>query len=303
MAKILVSGLINIETTLKVESFPIYYSPVRFPFFGVDTTVSGVGYNISKALTILGDSVNFVSMIGRDMAGKLVQEELSHLEVHGQYVLPSLSNTPQSIILYDHDGMRQVNTDLKDIQEHGYPMEQFEQAAQGCELAVLCNINFSRPFLNQARRIGLPVATDVHTISSLADDYNRDFMASADILFMSDENLPCTPVEWLHRVQNRYGAEILVIGLGSRGALMAVRSDRFVERIPAVYTRPVVNSIGAGDALFSSFVHYYQKTKDPYEAISRAIIFASYKIGVSGAADGLLDEPGLERLYNEKKLQ
>lgn len=303
MGKILVSGLINIETTLKVESFPIYYSPVRYPFFGVNTTVSGVGFNIFKALTILGDSVSFISMIGHDMAGRLVLDELSQMQVESQFVLPSLMHTPQSIILYDHDGMRQTNTDLKDIQEHAYPTEQFEQAIQDCDMAVLCNINFSRPFLSQARRLGLPVATDVHTISSLEDDYNRDFMAAADILFMSDENLPCTPVEWLHRVQNRYGAEILVIGLGSRGALMAVRSDHFVERIPAVYTRPVVNSIGAGDALFASFLHSYYRTKDPYESISKAILFASYKIGASGASEGLLDEETLNRLYNEKKIQ
>jgi ribokinase len=45
VGSILVSGLINIETTLKVDSFPIEYSPVRYPFFGVNSAVSGVGYN------------------------------------------------------------------------------------------------------------------------------------------------------------------------------------------------------------------------------------------------------------------
>lgn len=43
----------NIETTLKVEGFPIAYEPARYLFFGVNTTVAGVGYNISKALTTL----------------------------------------------------------------------------------------------------------------------------------------------------------------------------------------------------------------------------------------------------------
>ena len=47
MSRILVSGLINIETTLKVDGFPIPYFPVRFPFHGVNSTVSGVGYNIA----------------------------------------------------------------------------------------------------------------------------------------------------------------------------------------------------------------------------------------------------------------
>jgi hypothetical protein len=82
---------------------------------------------------------------------------------------------------------------------------------------------------------------------------------------MSDENLPCSPEEWAHRVLNRYGVEVLVIGLGGKGALLCVRKDSFMERIPAVITRPVVNTIGAGDALFSAFVHTYFQTRDPYQ--------------------------------------
>lgn len=52
----LISGLINIETTLRVDGFPLEYAPVRYPFFGVDTTVSGVGYNIARALATPGGS-------------------------------------------------------------------------------------------------------------------------------------------------------------------------------------------------------------------------------------------------------
>ncbi len=76
MARILVSGLINIETTLRVERFPIEYEPVRYPFFGVRSTVSGVGYNVAKALTVLGDDVRFLSMIGRDAPGEIVRPAL-----------------------------------------------------------------------------------------------------------------------------------------------------------------------------------------------------------------------------------
>ena len=298
MSGILVSGLINIETTLKVESFPIEYSPVRFPFFGVNTTVSGVGFNVAKALTALGDRVDLLSMVGEDYGGKLAVEALAGAAIPVSYIVPCLEQTAQSIILYEPSGRRQINVDLKDIQEKAYPAELFDQALGDCSLAVLCNINFSRLFLKRTRQAGKPVATDVHTISSLEDDYNRDFMAAADVLFMSDELLPCPPEEWARRVLNRFGAEVIVIGLGPRGVLLAVRSDGFLERIPAVYTRPVVSSIGAGDALFSCFLHVYQQTGDPYQAIRKAIVFASYKIGEAGAADGFLDEQGLSRVLS-----
>ncbi|HRC76137.1 MAG TPA: hypothetical protein PLO33_10700, partial [Kouleothrix sp.] len=72
MTTIFVSGLINIETTVQVDRFPIEYSPVRYPFFGVRSTVAGVGYNVAKALATLGDSVRLASIVGRDMPGALV---------------------------------------------------------------------------------------------------------------------------------------------------------------------------------------------------------------------------------------
>ena len=66
-------------------------------------------------------------------------------------------------------------------------------------------------------------------------------------------------------------------------------------------TRPIVNTIGAGDALFSAFVHVYQQLGDPYQAIRRAIVFASYKIGTAGAAEGFVTTTELEDLYQAKK--
>ena len=296
MGRILVSGLINIETTLQVEGFPISYEPVRFPFFGIQSSVSGVGYNVAKALTVLGDDVRFLSLIGGDMAGRLVLESLADDGISAERVITALRQTPQSIILYDRTGRRAINTDLKDIQDDPYPVNQFDQAIAGCELAVLCNINFSRPFLAHARAQGIPIATDVHTIADLDDPYNRDFMAAASILFMSDERLPSAPEAWVRRIWDRYGADVVVVGLGTQGALLGIRRDHCLERLPAVRTRPLVNTIGAGDALFSAFVHCYNKSGDPFTALQRAIVFASYKIGETSAAQGFLGEAALADL-------
>ncbi|MGD8245050.1 MAG: PfkB family carbohydrate kinase, partial [Anaerolineae bacterium] len=76
MSATLVSGLVNLEVTLRVDGFPIEYTPVRYPFFGVNSTVSGVGYNVAKALITLGDAVRLLSIVGRDPAGALVRESL-----------------------------------------------------------------------------------------------------------------------------------------------------------------------------------------------------------------------------------
>jgi len=296
MNPVLVSGLINIETTLRVETFPLTYEPVRYPFFGINSTVSGVGYNIAKALTTLDNQIRFLSLIGTDLAGDFVRSALASDQIADEYILAQMAQTAQSVVIYNRDGKRQIHTDLKDMQEQHYPETLFDAALAGCSLAILCNINFNRPFLQRARQAGKTVATDVHAIAGLEDDYNCDFMAAADILFMSDERLPCSPEEWVTRLQNRYGTAVIVIGLGSKGALLAVRDDNFVERIPAVAVRPVVNTVGAGDALFSAFNHVYHQTNDPYEAIRTAVLFAGYKIGAIGAAEGFLTAVELEGL-------
>jgi ribokinase len=292
LSRILVSGLINIETTVKIDGFPIAYQPVRYPFFGVNSTVSGVGYNLAKALITLGDEVRLLSIVGRDLNGALVRQTLAQEGIPDQHVLDTLALTPQSAILYDADGTRMINTDLKDIQETAYPDAIFEEALAGCEIAALCNINFARPFLRRAQAAGVLVATDVHAIADLNDDYNRDFMA-ANVLFMSDARLPLPPEAWAREVQARYNPAILVIGLGAQGSLLAVRDDGFIGRVPAVVTRPVVSTIGAGDALFSCFLHYYAQTRNPYAALENATIFASYMIGTAGGAEGFLDEAEL----------
>ena len=55
--KILVSGLLNTETTTAIRSFPIQYYPIDYPFFGINTAVSGVAFNIAKALRTLGNEI------------------------------------------------------------------------------------------------------------------------------------------------------------------------------------------------------------------------------------------------------
>ena len=69
--KIIVSGLINIETTLKVRKFPIEYYPIDYPFFGINSDVSGVAYNVAKAFLALGNKVQLTSFIGEDEEGRI----------------------------------------------------------------------------------------------------------------------------------------------------------------------------------------------------------------------------------------
>jgi ribokinase len=123
MPRILVSGLINIETTLKIDGFPLPYFPAHYPLDGVASSVSGVGYNIAKALTTLGDDVALLSIIGQDFASNQVRAALTSDSIADDHVLGLMAETAQSEILYDSDGRRQIHVDLKNIQAQTYPLD------------------------------------------------------------------------------------------------------------------------------------------------------------------------------------
>ena len=294
MANILISGLVNTETTVRVRQFPIEYYPIDYPFFGVNTAVSGVGYNISKALRTLGDDVKLFAMTGDDFAAGYIRRELQALGVETGNVLPVLAQTPSSVVLYDESGRRQIYCDLKDIQESSYPFG--EETVEGADIVVACNTNFNRPLLTMAKAMGKIIATDVHVLRDIHDAYNRDFMEAADILFLSDEGIGDDYRGFLLELARTFGNPIIVLGRGSKGAAMYLaKSDQILEQ-PAAYVGPVVNMVGAGDALFSAFLHYYAKGAMPEEALRRAQTFAAAKITVSGAANGFVDEQRLESL-------
>lgn len=294
MNKIVVAGLVNVETTVKVNSFPIEYSPVNFPFFGIQSQASGVGLNVGKALVTLGDEVKLLSMIGKDSAGVIVKDSLTDCGIDTSYICENLSATSQSVVLYDDSGKRQIYCDLKEIQDCSYDENVFKEVMKDSSIVCLCNINFSRNLLKIAKDNGKIIATDVQVLGDIHDSYNADYMKYADILFMSNENIKGSVEKFVKSIAKEYDNQIIVVGLGSQGALLYVKKDKSIKKIPAVKTREVVNTIGAGDSLFSCFIHYYAIDGNPYEAIQKAMVFASYKIGVESAADGFLKEDELE---------
>jgi ribokinase len=295
MNNILVSGHINIEITVKIDEFPIVYSPVDYNFFGVNSTVAGVGYNISSAIKTLGGNPTIFSIIGNDIYKNIIFDTLKSRGINTQYVLPLVKETSQSIILYN-ENKRKIILDLKNIQETKYPIEKIDQVINKIDMAILCNINYSRDLLKVVKKHGKLIASDVHVVNDINDAYNKDFMEYSDILFLSNEKILGKENNFLKLLIEKYNNKIIVIGMGENGLLIYARKNNEIKRYSAVRTRKIVNTIGAGDALFSSFLFFYNKTKDIYYSIERAQIFASYKIGEKGAAEGFLTEEELLKI-------
>ena len=292
--KILVSGLLNTETDVSVRQFPIQYYPIDYNFFGIDTFVGGVAFNIAKALTVLGDKVCLASLIGRDISEKLIKNALQELSIETKYVKANLKRTPNSAVLYDNEGKRQIYCDLKDIQETEYNFDR--SMINDVDLVVACNINFNRSLLRIAKEEGKLIATDVHVLYDVNDEFNSEFMKYADILFLSDENIGENYKEFIFQLAKTYKNKIIVMGRGAEGTVIYTRESDSVKAFPAFKTENVVNTVGAGDSLFSAFLHYYANGYEVYEALRRAQIFASHKITCNGASNGFLTEKEIDKI-------
>ena len=295
MSKLLISGLVNVETAVKVRQFPVEYYPIDYPFFGVRSGVSGVGLNLAAAARTLGDTVRLHTMTGTDFEAAYIKDVLTARGIPTDGVISCLDQTPASVVLYDDSGRRQIYCDLKDIQETPYPVE--AAALEGVDLVVACNINFNRPLLELAKAAGKTIATDIHVLSDVYDGYNRDFMTAADILFLSDEGIGQHYLDFLRKLHSIYHNRVIVLGRGSKGAALVYEGQ--IYQLPAVQVGRVVNTVGAGDALFISFNHYYIQGLSPVEALIRGELFASAKIRVSGGAEGFVVESEINRLYTE----
>lgn len=292
---ILVSGLVNIETSVPVRGFPVRYYPIDYLFGSVTSSVSGVGFNIARALSRLGDEVDMVSLIGNDFYGDFALKKLRECGINTRLVRKQLDLTCHSVVLYDKDGNNQIYCDLKDVQNQSY-VQNADKALMRSELAVLCNINFSRALLPRAKQLNIPVATDCHVISDVHDSFNLEFMRYADILFLSNSAIQGSEYGFIRQLAAAYSSKIIVIGMGKEGAMMYIRDTDSVRHYPVPTNESFANTSGAGEALFSCFVHYYAKDNNPERALDYAQTFATQKLHSTAPDEGFIDEDELEKI-------
>ncbi|PZS30123.1 MAG: sugar kinase [Pseudonocardiales bacterium] len=294
MARIVVAGIVNVETTVPVEGLPLAYEPVRYLRDQLCSQVSGVGFNVAGALVALGHEVRLATYLGPDLAGDVARAELSRRGVSGPGV-QSTRATPQSVVLTAPDGRRSVFTDLKDVPEESFPASVFAGLLDGADVGVLSTVGFARSLVPMVQARGLPIAVDVQAAESIDDPYLRDWLAGADIVFASHERLSLPPGEWAQSLLARFPAGIVGIGCGADGCMLCVRGE-MPRLVPAVAPRGVVSTVGAGDALFAAFLDGRVRGRDPDDAIERAVLYAGWKVGSVGGGDGLLSSAELDQL-------
>jgi sugar/nucleoside kinase (ribokinase family) len=276
-SKIVVAGVTSLYMSVGVDEFPLEFAPSSTPAW-MRAGVTGSAGHIAQILGRLGDEVRLCTLAGTDPAGLAIRADLHARGLSGEGLVDG-GVSSLGVVLVAADGRRMGFPYLAAVNTVGYPAETFCRQASGADLAVLTNARFVRPLIRHARELDVPVAVDVHLISDLDDSYNKPWLEVADIVFCSHERLPCAPAEWVARVFARYpGCGIVGVGNGPDGCLLGLRDGTLVKA-DAIAPRGVVNTAGAGDALFASFLHGWLATGNPVEALETAVLHAGWKIG------------------------
>ena len=298
MSKFLVAGVTQIETIVRVDHIPVNYAHLTSVQDSIFTAMGGDAYNESLALKWLGDEVCFMSIVGRNQDLSLINPPDRKITLSTEYIIPQMKETPTEVVLYDKMRKQQIFEDLKDLRDNVYDMSMVAPIAESCDMLVLANANFCRPFARVAAEHKKPMAVNIRSYVPEKEKYNTDFLAHAKVLYFSDDTLTEDPYEFIDRISGTYGTEIIILGQGSEGLILFDRTQDLRVHYKTVKTNEVVNTIGAGNALFACFLHYYMETGDSVNAIKNALLFASYKIGYMGTSNGFMTTDQLEQWRN-----
>lgn len=294
MSKFLVAGILQKETIVKVPSLPVPYQPVTDIFQSIHSSIGGDAYNEAIALKWLGNHVDFFTMIGQDESPKILNPRNSDIHLDYDYVLPKLYATPAAVIFYDKERKQQIFEDIKDMRDVSYDLDLFTSRLPSADMVVLANANFCRPLLGAAVEGGKKVALNIRNFKFETESYNRLFLENADILYLSDDRVQGDPYDFVKHFVEKYHPEIVILGQGKDGVLIYSAKTETYVHYNSVKTNEIVNTVGAGNALFSCFLHFYNKTGDATYSIKNALLFASYKIGFIGTSNGFMTERQIE---------
>ncbi len=298
MSTFAVAGITQLETIVNVGEIPIQYQPMTSVPNSISIAPGGDAYNETLALKWLGDEALLLSLVGRDQDMNIFNPPGHKVNISTEYVLPVLDEMPMQVILCDKERRQQIFEDIKGLRDVHYDMSMVAPLIARCDMLVLSNANFCRPFIEVAQRYHRPITVNIHEFHREKETYNEEFLKAATVLYFSDDTIAEDPFEFVADIAKRYKPEIIILGQGAKGLILYDRARNINVHYNTVKTNEVVNTAGAGNALLACFLHRYLECGDSTIAIKDAMLFASYKIGYVGTSNGFLTVEQLEQWRN-----
>ena len=290
-AEVVVVGNAGVDTNVYVSGPLDLGHETEYPEV-LDTLGQSGGYS-ARGFARLGRRTAYLGYVGDDALGRFLLEELAADGVDASRALIDPAGTSRSVNLMSPDGRRHGFYDGKSHLSLVSDLDAWRPALAGARLAHFGIPDWGRRLLGPAREAGAVVSVDLQDVRDLADPYRADFIAAADVLFLSGTQLadPRAAVAALGRP-----GRVVVCGLGAGGCLLG--DDGGVRAFgPVDLEAPVTDTNGAGDSLAVGFLTAYVLEGRPLdEAVRRGQLAARWCCTLRGTSRGLITAPELDRL-------
>lgn len=291
---VVVVSAIGVDTSVFLHGADIDFNVEANFSEDLDCVGQAGGYS-SRGFAQLGKRTGFIGYIGDDPNGRLVAEELARDGIETALFIDP-KGTRRSVNLMYRDGRRKNFYDAKGAMSLSPDLAQCREMLGRARLAHFNIENWARYLLAPAKELGLIISCDLQDLVSPHDDYRRDFIEYADVLFFSAANFP-DPSDLINQFLQANPQQIIVVGMGSRGCALGTK-DGLTFFDPLQLEAPVIDSNGAGDGLAVGFLSSYFLDGYSLEAaIRRGQLTARYTCTQKASSSGLISKLQLDNYF------
>lgn len=211
------------------------------------------GYT-TRLFHAMGHFPMLVASIGADYHGEFIRKTfgLEGITCQGLFIDPEGTN--RSINFMYPDGRRKNFYDGKSNYTLQVEPSSFSPLFDGAQGAHFHIANWCRHFLPFCASHAIPISVDLQDIVELEDEYRRDFLQAAEVVFFSLTNFQGEEEKVMMNFTKKFPAKIFVAGNGAKGCWSAQGGD--VAFYPSLTQgRPIIDTNGAGDALACGVLH------------------------------------------------
>ena len=291
MKNIFIIGGASYNSVITLEDFP-KASPQTIHTCKFNETIGNTGAGKALTLSKLGFKITFHSLIGADSFGEKVGSFLQEPNLNFVYDIDP-KGTERHLNIMNSSGERIsiFMNPSSDTPEIDY--SKFEKDILKADYMVVNIANYCRNTLAMCKKLHKEVWTDLHDYDD-ENEYHQDFIAAADYLFLSSDNLPNYKAFMKQQIEN--GKKLVVCTHGKGGATAHTKEGKWIE-MPIIDTYKMTNANGAGDAFFSGFLYGFSKGYDTKKCMQFGTVSAGLCIESEMIANNELNRTHIENEY------
>jgi sugar/nucleoside kinase (ribokinase family) len=294
---VIVVGNVGIDTNVYLPGSDIDFSVEANFTENLDYVGQAGGY-ASRGFAQLGKKTAFIGHVGDDYHGHFIRREFTRDGIDTTALFIDPQGTSRSINFMYRDGRRKNFYDGKGHMNFEPDLGTCRQVFAQTKLAHFNIPNWARHLLPVAKELGLTISCDIQDIVSPNDDYRRDFVAYADILFFSATNHP-DPTPLIENYLSTKPERIVVVGMGGQGCALGTKDG--IQFFPPVkLDAPVIDTNGAGDGLAVGFLSSYVLDKYSLQAsVKRGQIVARHTCTQKASSSNLMTSAQLTHYFSQ----